>query len=136
MPSRRISQEKLCDQVTKKNIANLDQFRPRVEYAVKLFFVNRQLRFLCLGDQSRHPVDRNDDGSIWLKCPDFVDVFVRCQPVECLEAACIIVGVKEVAELARELIVIVIVIPFHGCLLDCAIYPLDLSVHPWMVWLN
>ena len=30
----------------------------------------------------------------------------------------------------------VIVIPFHGRLLDCAVHPLDLSVRPWMVWLG
>ena len=45
-------------------------------------------------------------------------------------------GIKDVAKMSTELIVIVRVIPFHGRLLECAVHPLDLSVRPWMVWLG
>ena len=64
------------------------------------------------------------------------NILVRCQSVECLEAACIIAVIKEIAEIHSELIVIVRVIPFHGRLLDCAVHPSDLSIRPWMVWLR
>jgi hypothetical protein len=58
---------------------------------------------------------------MWLGCPGFANVFVRCQSVECLEAACVMVGVKEVAEMSTELIVIVIVIPLDVSVFDCAV---------------
>ena len=45
---------------------------------------------------------------LWLGCLGFANVFVRCQSVECPEAACLIVGFKKVKEMATELIVIVI----------------------------
>ena len=51
---------------------------------------------------------------IWLRSPDFADVFVRGQAAECLETACIIVGIKEVAEMVAKLIVTIVVIPFIG----------------------
>ena len=52
---------------------------------------------------------------------------LRGETAECLEAAGAIIGVKEVAEMSKELIVIVIVIviPFHGRLLDCVVHPRD-----------
>ena len=89
---------------------------------------------LCF--QSWHLVGRIEDKSIWLGFPGFANVFVRCQSGEYLKAACVSIGVKKVAEIATELIVIFIMIPFHGSLLDCAVHPLDLSVRPWMVWLG
>ena len=72
----------------------------------------------------------------WLRCSGFAIVFVGCQSVAWLEAACVIVGITDVAEMSTELIVIVKVIPFHDRLLECAVQPLDLSVRPWMVWLG
>ena len=50
---------------------------------------------------------------------------LRAETAECLETAGVIVGIKDVAEMSTELIVIVTVIPFHGRLLDCAVHPLD-----------
>ena len=47
-----------------------------------------------------------------------------------------IVGVKEVTEMAAQLIVTVIVIPFYGRVLNRAVHPFDLSIGPWMVWLD
>jgi hypothetical protein len=52
-------------------------------------------------------------------------ILFRGETAECLETAGAIIGVKEVAEMSTALIVIVIVIPFHGRLLDCAIHPRD-----------
>ena len=57
---------------------------------------------------------------IWLRSPDFADVFVRGQAAECLETACIIVGIKKVAEMVAKLIVTIVVTPFHGCVLNRA----------------
>jgi len=80
---------------------------------------------------SRHQVKWTYDGPFWLGCPGFAIVFVRCQSVAWLEAACVIVGITDVAEMSTELILIVKVISFHGRLLECAVQPLDLSVHGW-----
>ena len=52
----------------------------------------------------------------------------RGETAECLETADAMIGVKEVAEMSKELIVIVNVIPFHDRLLDCAVLPLDLPI--------
>ena len=73
---------------------------------------------------------------MWLRSPDFADVFVRGQATECLETACIIVGIKEVAEMAAKLIVTIVVIPFYGRVLNRAVHPFNLPVGPWMVWLG
>ena len=50
--------------------------------------------------------------------------------------ACIIVGIKEVAEMAAKLIVTIVVIPFYGRVPNRAVHPFDLPVGPWMVWLG
>lgn len=50
---------------------------------------------------------------------------LRAETAECLETAGAIIGVKEVAEMSTALIVIVIMIPFHGRLLDCVVHPRD-----------
>ena len=73
---------------------------------------------------------------IWLRSPDFADVFVRGQAAECLETACLILGIKKVAEMVAKLIVTIVVIPFHGRVLNRAVHPFDLPVGPWMVWLG
>ena len=49
----------------------------------------------------------------------------RGETAECLETAGAIIDVKEVAEMSTALIVIVIMIPFHGRLLDCVVHPRD-----------
>ena len=54
----------------------------------------------------------------------------RGETAECLETAGAIIDVKEVAEMSTALIVIVIMIPFHGRLLDCAVYSPDLYIRP------
>ena len=52
----------------------------------------------------------------------------RGETAECLETAGAIIDVKEVAEMSKELIVIVIVIPFHGRLLDYVVHPRDVPL--------
>lgn len=53
---------------------------------------------LCLGVQSQHLVDRVEDESFWLRCPDFVDVFVGCEAAQNLEPTGKVVGCEEVGE--------------------------------------
>lgn len=65
-----------------------------------------------------------------------LQIFVRRETTECFEVACVIVGIKEVAEMHSELIMVFVVIPLDGSVFDCALHPLDLSVRPWMVWLG
>lgn len=50
---------------------------------------------------------------------------LRAETAECLETAGAIIDIKEVAEISTALIVIVIMIPFHGRLLDCVVHPRD-----------
>ena len=78
-----------------------------------------------LSGELRHLVDRVKDESIWLGCPSFAYILLKGEIAECLETAGAIIGVKEVAEMSTALIVIVIMIPFHGRLLDCVVHPRD-----------
>jgi hypothetical protein len=66
----------------------------------------------------------------WLKCPDFADVLIGCQAFEGFEAAGVIVGVDEVAEMAAQLVVIVVVIAFDSRLFDRPVHTLNLAVGP------
>jgi len=43
----------------------------------------------------------------WLRCPDFADILIGCPAFEGFEAAGVIAGVDEVAEMAAQLVVIV-----------------------------
>ena len=70
---------------------------------------------------------------IWLRSPDLANVFVGREAVECLESARIVVGRHEVREVRAQLVVAVVVIPFHRSILDRSVHPLDLAVGPWMV---
>ena len=88
-----------------------------------------------LGVQSRHLVDRVQDESVGLGCPDLADVFVWCEPAECLEPAGEVVGCHEVREVRPELVMAVVVVSFDGCVLDRAVHSLDLAVGPRMVGL-
>ena len=71
-----------------------------------------------------------DVESVGLFCPDFADVFVWGQAVEGLQTAREIVGVDEVAEVAAEMIVGLVVEPLDRCFLDGPVHPLDLTVGP------
>lgn len=81
-------------------------------------------------------MDRIDDESIWLRSPDFDDVFVRREAAECLESASEVVGGDEVGEVRAQLVMIVVMEAFDGCVLDRAVHPLDLAVGPGMVRLG
>jgi hypothetical protein len=58
----------------------------------------------ALGVQSRHLVDRVEDESIWLRCPDFADVFVWGETSEGLESAREVIGRHEVGEMRSQLV--------------------------------
>lgn len=68
--------------------------------------------------------------SIGLACPAFADVSVGCEAAQGLQAAAIVVGIDEVAEVSGQLAMAVVMIAFDGRFLDCAVYPLDLAVGP------
>lgn len=65
-----------------------------------------------------------------LRCPDFADILIGCQAFEGFEAAGVIVGVDEVAEMAAQLVVIVVVIAFDSRLFDRPVHALNLTVGP------
>ena len=68
------------------------------------------------------------DEAYWLLCPDFAEIFIRCQSVESLQSACKVVSLYEVVQVALKLLVAVVVIAFDGGFLDGAIHPLNLPV--------
>ena len=92
--------------------------------------------YACLGVRSRHLVDRIQDEFIWLGCPGFTDVFVRCEAAERLEAARVVVGIEEIVEMRAELVMAIVVIPFDGSVFNRAVHALDLPVRPRVVWLG
>ena len=51
-----------------------------------------------LGVQSRHLVDRIQDESVWLGCPDLADVFVRRETAESRELSGEVMSYNEVRE--------------------------------------
>ena len=53
--------------------------------------------------------------------------FVGREAVQGLQPACEVVGCQEVGEVYSQLVVAVVVEPFHGRLLDRAVHPLDLA---------
>lgn len=77
-------------------------------------------------------IDWIEPEAFGLVCPAFADVFVGCQPVQRLEATPEIVGFDEVLQVLAELIVVVVVEPLDGGLLDRAVHPFDLPVRPGM----
>ena len=69
---------------------------------------------------------------IWFFCPGFADKFEWREALQCLEPSGKIVSVDEVREVASELFMIVIVIPFDSRFLDGAVHAFDLSIGPRM----
>jgi len=89
-----------------------------------------------LGVQSRHLVDRVENESVWLGCPDLADVFIRREAAEGLEPPGEIVSVHEVGEMGAELVVVFVIEAFYRCVFDRAVHPLDLAIGPRVVWLS
>ena len=58
---------------------------------------------------------------------------LRCEPAQCFETTRKVVRIQEVLEMAAQLFVVVVVIPFDCRILDGAVHPLNLTVGPWMV---
>jgi len=57
----------------------------------------------ALGVWSRSVVGWIDSEAIWLRCPDFADVFVGRQALQCLQAARVIVCRDEVIDVRLQL---------------------------------
>jgi hypothetical protein len=60
---------------------------------------------------SRHLVECVEPEAVGLGCPDFADVLIGCEPPKGPERTGEVVGGQEVAEVALELIVSVVVVP-------------------------
>ena len=67
-------------------------------------------------------------------CPAFADEFIWCETFQGLQSASIIVCVDEIIQVAHQLFVVVIMEAFDGCLFDCPVHPLDLTICPWVFW--
>ena len=78
-------------------------------------------------------MDRIDSESLWVVCPDFADVFVRCEAFERLEASAVIVGADEVGEVALQLTMAIVVIALDGGFLDRSVHAFDLAIRPRML---
>lgn len=70
--------------------------------------------------------------TIRLHCPLFDDKFVGCEAFEGLKASGEIIGIDEVRQVLRELVVAVIVIAFNSGFLDGSVHPFNLTVGPWV----
>ena len=71
--------------------------------------------------------------TIRLHCPLFDDKFVGCEAFEGLKASGEIIGIDEVRQVLRELVVAVIVITFNSGFLDGSVHPFNLTVGPWVI---
>ena len=54
----------------------------------------------------------------------------------CLEPARVVVGIKEIAEMRAELIMVFVVIPLDSRVFDCAVHAFNLPICPRVVWLG
>ena len=63
--------------------------------------------------------------SFWFNCPVFADLLAWRETFECLETACVVVGIDEVGEVRSELSVAVIVIALDGGPFDGPVHSLD-----------
>src|ERR1700683_3099398 len=71
--------------------------------------------------------------SFGLDCPLLADELVGREAFEGFEPSSESVGVEEVGEVAAQLVVVVVVIPFDSRLLDCSIHSLDLAVIRYVI---
>ena len=90
----------------------------------------KRSRVSSLGVQSRHLMDWVDDESIRLRSPLFADEFIGREAFEGLQPTAKIVCVDEVLKVPSELVVIVIMEPLDGRLLDGSVHALDLPIGP------
>lgn len=71
-----------------------------------------------------------------MRIPDLADVFIRREIAEGLEATGKVVGGHEIAKMDAQLVVAVVRETLGGRFFDCAIYPLDLTIDPRVIWLG
>src|SRR5579863_7775685 len=70
--------------------------------------------------------------AFWLFCPYFADELVWREPLEGFQSAAEIIGCDQVAEMAAQVFVAVVVEALDGGFLDRAVHALDLAIGPWM----
>jgi hypothetical protein len=70
---------------------------------------------------------------VWAQKSRIADELVRREAFERLQAPSEVVGIDEVGEMSPQLVVIVIMVAFDGCILDGAVHSFDLPVCSGMV---
>ena len=70
-----------------------------------------------------------------LFCPDFADVFDRCQAPEPFQSPCIVMGSDKVGQVGFQLCMGIVMISLDGGLFDRPVHAPGLSVGPGMVHL-
>src|ERR1700722_10695830 len=78
-------------------------------------------------------MDWVESKSVWRFRPEFAEVFVGREPLECLEPSGKVVGSEEVGQVGFELVVGVVEVPLDGGVFDGPVHALDLSVGPGMI---
>ena len=76
---------------------------------------------VCVALWPRHLLERIEREAVWLRSPDFADVFVRRETLEGLQTLCEIVGGDEVGEMASKLVMRFVVEAFDDRLFDRAV---------------
>lgn len=74
-----------------------------------------------------------EDESFGLGSPAFADELVWRQAFEGLQSSPEVVGADKVGEMPFELVVVVVVEAFNGCVLDRAVHAFDLAIRPRML---
>ena len=81
-------------------------------------------------------MERVKDESFWFCRPDFADVFVGRETLECLKTLCEVVGSDEVGEMSPKFVMGFIIEALDGGVLDGAVHPLDLAIRPRVLGLG
>ena len=81
-------------------------------------------------------MDWVESKSVWGFRPEFAEVFVGREPLECLESSGKVVGSEEIGQVGFELVVGVVEVPLDGGVFDGSVHAFDLSVGPWVVGLG
>jgi hypothetical protein len=69
-----------------------------------------------------------DIKGFWLFLPACDDELVWCEALESFEAFSEVIGIQKVVEVALEVFMRLVMVSFDGCVLECSVHPLDLSV--------
>src|ERR1700722_4784494 len=72
--------------------------------------------------------------AFWLFCPDFADELVWREALEGLQSSAEVIGCDEVAQMAAQVFMVVVVEAFDGSFLNRAVHAFDFAIGPWMFW--